>query len=88
MELRPQNAGLEKAPQSWGTVISASHSTSAPWSEASVLWLLFSYEEKKNLSFVSCFVADSLPIPKNSPFPLSHFIKIQKLVGRLKKYEN
>ena len=87
-ELRPQKGGLEKAPQSWGTVISASHSTSAPWSEASIVWLLCSYEKKKNLSSISCFAADSLPIPKNSLFPYLIFIKIQKLLGGFKKYKN
>ena len=88
MELRPQKGGLEKAPQSWGTVISASHSTSAPWSEASIVQLLCSYEKKKNLSFISSFAADSLQFPRIHFFPYLIFIKIQKLLGGFKKYKN
>lgn len=79
---------FRESPADLGAVISASHSTSVPWREASIVWLLCSYEKKKNLSSISCFAADSLPIPKNSLFPHLIFIKIQKLLGGFKKYKN
>lgn len=47
--------------------------TSVPQGEVLILWLLHRVEEKKNLSTIPCFVADSLPIPKNSLFSLPRF---------------
>lgn len=45
-------------------------------------------QEAEKKSFIPHFVADSLPIPKNLLFPLSLFIKTQKLAGDLRSTEN